>query len=55
MFCYSKQEICSKRGKEMSTCFTIYNGVRHGGIMSTILFSIYMVDLSLILSEKGIG
>ena len=55
MFWYSKQEICIKWGNETSTCFTISNGVRQGGILSPTLFSIYIDDLSFILPEIGIG
>ena len=55
MFWHSKQEICIKWGNETSTYFTITNGVRQGGILSPTLFSIYMDDLSFILSESGIG
>ena len=55
MFWYSKQEICIKWGNETSTCFTITNGVRQSGILSPTLFSIYMDDLSFVLSESGIG
>ena len=39
----------------MSTSFTISNGVRQGGALPLILLSIYMDDLSLTLSESGIG
>ena len=52
---YSKQDTCIKWGNATSTCFTISNGVRQGGILSPTLFSIYMDDLSFILSESGIG
>ena len=46
MFCHCKQEICIKWDNRTSTCFTITNGVRQGGILSPTLFSIYMDDLS---------
>ena len=55
MFWHSKQEICIQWDNETSTRFTISNGVRQGGILSPILFSIDMDDLSLILPESGIG
>ena len=55
MFWYSKQKISIKWGNETSTSFTITNGVRLGSIVSPTLFSIYIGDLSFILSESGIG
>ena len=55
LFWYSKQEICIKWGNETSSCFTISNGVRQGGILSPVLFSIYMDDLFVLLSRSGIG
>ena len=55
LFWYSKQEICIKWRNETSSCFTISNGVRQGGILSPVLFSIYMDDLSVLLSRSGIG
>ena len=42
-------------GNETSSCFTISNGVRQLGILSPVLFSIYMDDLSVLLSQSGIG
>ena len=41
MFWYSKQEICIKCGNETSTCFTISNGVRQGGILSPTLYIVF--------------
>ena len=39
----------------VNNCITISNGVRQGGIFSPVLFSTYMVDLSVLLSQIGIG
>ena len=55
LFWYSKQEICIKWGNETSSCFTISNVVGQGGILSPVLFSIYMDNLSVLLSQSGIG
>ena len=55
MLWYSKQEFFRKWGNETFTYSTVSNGVRQGGILSPTLFSIYMDDLSLILSESGFG
>ena len=52
---YNKQEICIKGGNETSVCFTISNGVRQWGILSPVLFSIYMDDLAVLLSQRGMG
>ena len=40
------------------TCFTSFcvtNGVKQGGIISPMLFNLYMDDLSLMLNCSGIG
>ena len=39
----------------ISDFFTVSNGVRQGGILSPILFNVYMDDLSIILSGANIG
>ena len=49
----STQDIYIQWGNE-SACFTISIGLCQGGILSPILFSVYMNNLSLILSECGI-
>ena len=42
-------------GKHEVLFFTISNGVRQGGILSSKLFSVYMDDLSKLLINSGIG
>ena len=54
-FWYSNQNLCIKWGTQTSSFFTISNGVRQGGILSPVLFSIYMDDLSVLLTQSGIG
>ena len=42
-------------GTTTSTQFTVANGVKQGGIISRILFNIYMDYLSETLNSSGIG
>ena len=42
-------------GATTSTQFTVSNGVKQGGIISPILFNVYMDDLSIALNSSGIG
>ena len=37
------------------THFTVSNGVKQGGIISPVLFNVYMNDLSIALNSSGIG
>ena len=42
-------------GNTCSTSFCVTNGVKQGGIISPMLFNLYMDDLSLKLNCSGIG
>jgi len=39
----------------MSDYFNALNGVKHGGVISPILFCIYIYDLLVSLSQLGVG
>ena len=42
-------------GDTISTQFTVANGAKQGGVISPILFNVYMDDLSTALNSSGIG
>ena len=42
-------------GTTISTQFIVSNGVKQGGIISPIIFNMYMDDLSVALNNSGIG
>ena len=52
---HSNQKLCVKWGTQTSSFFTISNGVRQGGMLSPVLFAIYMDDVSVLLYQSGIG
>ena len=52
---YSTQQFYVLWGSSLSSSFTVTNGVRQGGILSPILFNVYMDDLSKILCNSNIG
>ena len=52
---YSEQEVSVLWNNTSSDKFTISNGVRQGGILSPILFTIYLDDLLLKLERAGVG
>ena len=41
--------------KSLSVPFNVSNGVRQGGVLSPILFSVYLDDLLKKLSDSGVG
>ena len=55
LFWYYNQRFCVRWGHIYSTSFFVSNGVRQGGIMSPILFNVYMDDLSIIINKSDLG
>ncbi len=52
---YTKQKLQVRWGNAMSQQFTICNGVKQGGVLSPILFAVYIDGLLARLKESGIG
>ena len=55
IYWYCNQSVCVKWGNCLSSSFTVTNGVRQGGILSPMLFNIYMDGLSTALNESRVG
>ena len=55
VFWYSRQRMFVRWGNTCSTSFCVTNGVKQGGIISLMLFNLYMDELSLKLNCSGIG
>lgn len=55
VFWYVHQTICVRWGGVSSETFTVTNGVRQGGILSPLLFNLYMDGLSSLLNNCNIG
>ena len=51
---YSNQSMCVKWESHVSTSFSVSNGVRQGGVMSPLLFSLYMNQFSFELNSLDI-
>ena len=46
VFWYSQQQVNISWGNTVSSSFHVTNGVKQGGIISPVLFNVYMDDLS---------
>ena len=55
VYWYRHQVMNVRWGNACSTPFLVQNGVKQGGILSPLFFSIYMDDLSIELNNSGIG
>ena len=52
---YTHQKMCIRWGNAISPSFTVSNDVKQGGIISPILFNVYMDGLSVLLNSSNIG
>ena len=55
MIWYTRPELCIRLGAEMSSYFTISNGVRQGGVLFPSIFAVSMDELSSLLNASRIG
>ncbi len=52
---YTKQTLQVRWGNDMSQQYTVCNGVKQGGVLSPILFAVYINGLFDRLNKRGIG
>ena len=52
---YTHQKRCIRWGNAISLSFTVFDGVKQGGIISPIIFNVYMDGLSVLLNSSNIG
>jgi hypothetical protein len=52
---YTTQKMCVEWGDHLSALFNVRNGVKQGGVLSPILFSLYICELVEKLSKTEMG
>ncbi len=52
---YRDQKLAVRWNADLSASFNVTNGVRQGGVLSPILFTVYVDELLQRLSQLGIG
>ena len=55
LFWYQKQSLQVRWQSTLSEPFAVSNGVRQGGVLSPILFTVYIDDLLLDLHQHGVA
>ena len=55
MHTYCNQQMRIKWNSSTSDTFSTSNGVKQGGVLSPILFNVYLSELIELLSEQGLG
>ena len=55
VFLYTNQSVNVKWDNQRTTSFSVSNGVKQGGVLSPILFAVYLDELLLRLKATGLG
>ena len=54
IFWYEAQQVCVRWNNSLSDSFCVSNGVRQGGVLSPIVFAVYIDGLLEMLESSGI-